>query len=76
VLGGGASRPRSRGHSLLNTITIVKAKGGGAETRSPLGSRWPSLLPRSYTLTTLTNGSIRNIINTSWLIKLIKPLLL
>jgi len=39
VLGGGASRPRSRDHSLLNTITVVKAKGGRAGRRGPLESR-------------------------------------
>jgi hypothetical protein len=39
VLGGGASRPRSRDHSLLNTVTVVKAKGGRARRRGPPGSR-------------------------------------
>jgi len=39
VLGGGANRPRSRDRSLLNTITVVKAKGGKAGRRGSLGSR-------------------------------------
>jgi hypothetical protein len=38
VLGGGASRPR-RDRLLLNTITVVKAKGRRAGRRGPLGSR-------------------------------------
>jgi hypothetical protein len=39
VLGGGASRPRSRGRSLLDTVTVVKAKGRRAGRRGSLGSR-------------------------------------
>jgi len=39
VPGGGAGRPRSRDRSLLNTVTIIKAKGGRARRRSPLGSK-------------------------------------
>jgi len=39
VLKGGANRPRSRDRSLLNTITVIKAKGRRARRRSPLGSR-------------------------------------
>ena len=37
--GGGAGGLRSRDHSLLNTVTVVKAKGGRARRRGPLGSR-------------------------------------
>jgi len=36
---GGASGPRSRDRSLLNTITVVKAKGGRDRRRGPQGSR-------------------------------------
>jgi hypothetical protein len=39
VLGGGASRLRSRDHSLLNTVTVIKAKVRRAGRRSPPGSR-------------------------------------
>jgi len=39
VLRGGASRPRSRGYLLLNTVTIIKAKGRRAGRRNPLKSR-------------------------------------
>jgi hypothetical protein len=39
VLGGGASRPRSRDRLLLNTVTVIKAKGKRARRRSPPGSR-------------------------------------
>jgi hypothetical protein len=38
VPGGGAGRPR-RDRSLLNTVTVVKAKGGRAGRRGPPGSR-------------------------------------
>ena len=37
--GGGASGPRSRGRSLLNTVTVIKAKGRRAGRRGPPGSR-------------------------------------
>ena len=37
--GGGAGRLYSRDCSLLNTVTVVKAKGGRARRRSPLESR-------------------------------------
>ena len=36
---GRANRPRSRDRSLLNTVTVVKAKGRKARRRGPLGSR-------------------------------------
>ena len=36
---GGASRLRSKDRLLLNTVTIIKAKGRRAKGRSPLGSR-------------------------------------
>jgi len=39
VPGGGASGPRSRDRSLLDNVTVVKAKGGRARRRGPLGSR-------------------------------------
>jgi hypothetical protein len=39
VLEGGASRPRSRDRSLLNTVTVIKAKGRRARRRGPPGSR-------------------------------------
>jgi len=39
VPGGGAGGPRSRDRLLLNTVTVVKAKGGRAGRRSPPGSR-------------------------------------
>jgi len=39
VPGGGAGGPRSRDRSLLNTVTVIKAKGRRARRRSPLGSR-------------------------------------
>jgi len=39
VLGGGAGGPHSRDRSLLNTVTVVKAKGGKARRHGPLGSR-------------------------------------
>jgi len=39
VPGGGASRLRSRDRSLLNTVTIIKAKGRRARRRGPPGSR-------------------------------------
>jgi len=39
VLGGGASGLRSRDRSLLNTVTVVKAKGGRARRRGSLRSR-------------------------------------
>jgi hypothetical protein len=39
VPGGGASGPRSRDRSLLNTVTIIKAKGRRARRRGPLGGR-------------------------------------
>jgi len=38
VLRGGASGPR-RDRSLLDTVTIIKAKSGRARRRGPLGSR-------------------------------------
>jgi len=38
VPGGGAGGPR-RDRSLLNTVTVIKAKGGRARRRGPLGSR-------------------------------------
>ena len=37
--GGGASRPRSRDRLLLNTVTVIKAKGKRAGRRGPPGSR-------------------------------------
>jgi len=39
VLGGGAGRPRSKDRSLLNTVTVIKAKGRRAGKRGPPGSR-------------------------------------
>jgi len=39
VPGEGVDRPRSKNHSLLNTVTVVKAKGRKARRRSSLGSR-------------------------------------
>jgi len=39
VLGGGAGGPRSRDRSLLNNVTIIKAKGRRARRRGPLESR-------------------------------------
>jgi hypothetical protein len=39
VLGGGAGGPCSRDRSLLNTITVIKAKGRRARRRGPPGSR-------------------------------------
>jgi len=39
VPGGGASGLYSRDRLLLNTVTVVKAKGGRARRRGPLGSR-------------------------------------
>ena len=37
--GEGASRPYSREHSLLNTVTVIKAKGRRARRRGPPGGR-------------------------------------
>jgi len=39
VPGGGTSKLRSRDRLLLNTVTIIKAKGKRAKRYSPLGSR-------------------------------------
>jgi len=39
VPGGGASGPRSKDRSLLNTVTVIKAKSKRARRRSPPGSR-------------------------------------
>jgi hypothetical protein len=39
VPGGGASRLRSRDRLLLNTVTVIKAKGRRVRRRGPLGSR-------------------------------------
>ena len=37
--GGRASRLRSRDRLLLNTVTVIKAKGKRARRRGPPGSR-------------------------------------
>jgi hypothetical protein len=39
VPGGGAGGLRSRDRSLLNTVTVIKAKGRRAGRRGPPGSR-------------------------------------
>jgi len=39
VLGEGAGKPRSRDRSLLNTVTIIKAKGKKAKKRGRPGSK-------------------------------------